>query len=31
MSVYLALASNIDPTPVTPIAYLKEQLAREAP
>jgi len=31
MSVYLALASNVDPTPVTPIAYLKEQLEREAP
>jgi glucose/mannose-6-phosphate isomerase len=26
-SVYLALASGVDPTPVTPIAYLKEQLA----
>jgi glucose/mannose-6-phosphate isomerase len=26
VSVYLALATGIDPTPVTPIAYLKEQL-----
>jgi glucose/mannose-6-phosphate isomerase len=30
MSVYLALASNVDPTPVSLIAYLKEQLARAA-
>jgi glucose/mannose-6-phosphate isomerase len=28
VSVYLALASGIDPTPVVPIAYLKEQLSR---
>lgn len=28
VSVYLALANNVDPTPVEPIAYLKEQLAR---
>jgi glucose/mannose-6-phosphate isomerase len=27
-SVYLALASGEDPTPVTPIAYLKERLAQ---
>jgi glucose/mannose-6-phosphate isomerase len=29
VSVYLALTSNVDPTPVSPIAYLKEQLAKE--
>jgi glucose/mannose-6-phosphate isomerase len=27
VSVYLALASGVDPTPVAPIAYLKEQLS----
>jgi glucose/mannose-6-phosphate isomerase len=28
VSIYLALANSVDPTPVSPIAYLKEQLAK---
>jgi len=28
VSVYLAFANNVDPTPIGPIAYLKEELAR---
>jgi glucose/mannose-6-phosphate isomerase len=28
VSVYLALTNEVDPTPVNPIAYLKEQLAK---
>jgi glucose/mannose-6-phosphate isomerase len=27
VSIYLALATNVDPTPVAPIAYLKDELA----
>jgi len=30
VSVYLALLNGVDPTPVEPIAELKERLARES-